>query len=148
MKKIIKGKVYDTEKAKLRGDYYAPGSYRDFSFFEEHLYQKKTGEFFLYGSGGPASRYAESCGENNWCGSEKIIPLTYESARQWAEDHLEADEYEEIFGVIEADESKMTATISVGTGIWETAKRTASSRGVGISEYIEQLIRRDMEEQK
>lgn len=148
MKKIIKGKVYDTEKAKLRGSYYSPGSYRDINHFEEHLYQKKTGEFFLHGEGGPASRYAESCGENNWSGSEKIFPLTYEAARQWAEEHLEADEYEEIFGIIEESEGKMTATISVNIGVWETAKRIASAKGISVSEYIESLIRKDMEGQK
>ena len=94
------------------------------------------------------TKYAETVGMNEWSGGERIIPLDYNAARDWAEKHLEADEYEEIFGIIEEDESKMTATISVSTGIWETAKRTASSKGIGISEYIESLIRRDMEEQK
>ena len=148
MKKIIKGKVYDTNTARLRGDYYSPGSYRDFSHYEEHLYQKKTGEFFLHGEGGPMTKYAETVGMNEWSGGERIIPLDYNAAREWAEEHLEADEYEEIFGVVEENEGKMTATISVNIGIWEAAKRTASSRGIGISEYIESLIRKDMEEQK
>ncbi len=48
MKKIINGKRYDTETAKLIGsDGYSNPS--DFNYWSEDLYQKKTGEFFLYG---------------------------------------------------------------------------------------------------
>jgi len=55
MKKIINGKRYDTETAQLIGS--ASYSNRtDFRFWSEELYRKKTGEFFLYGEGGPASK--------------------------------------------------------------------------------------------
>ena len=53
MKKIINGKVYDTEKAKQVAYYSSAGSWRDFQHYEETLYLKKTGEYFLFGEGAP-----------------------------------------------------------------------------------------------
>ena len=99
MKKIIKGKMYNTETAEMVGKMWE-SSPRDFSFYREKLYRKKTGEFFLYGEGGPASKYAERCGLNEWCGGSKIMPFTEEEAREWAERELTADEYIKIFGEV------------------------------------------------
>lgn len=140
MKKIINGKVYDTEKAKELGTYSNAGGWRDFNHFEETLYQKRTGEFFLFGEGGPMTRYAEAEGQNSWSGGRRIMPMSYDEARQWAEENLSADEYEEIFGAIDESGAKMTVTLSIDSGKWELAKREAAKRGIGISEYIESLL--------
>ena len=140
MKKIISGKVYDTEKAKELGSYSNGGGWRDFNHFEETLYQKKTGEFFLFGQGGPMTRYAEPEGQNSWSGGSRIMPMTYSEAQEWAEKHLDADDYEEIFGVIDESTEKQTVTLSINATKWEMAKREAAKRGIGISEYIESLI--------
>ena len=101
MKKIINGKMYNTETASRVGDWYSPLSMRDFGYYEEMLYKKKTGEFFLYGSGNAGSKYSESCGINARSGGERITPLTVDEAKAWAENHLDADEYIEIFGEVE-----------------------------------------------
>ena len=140
MKKIIGGKVYDTETAKKVGSYSNYGSWRDFNHFEETLYQKKTGEFFLHGEGGPATRYAVPEGQSSWSGGERIMPMSYSEAQAWAEEHLEADAYEAIFGVIEETEDKITVSIFVNSAKWESAKREAQKRGIGVSEYIESLL--------
>ena len=96
MKKIINGKLYNTETATFCGSFSAHcGS---FNYVSEELYKKRTGEFFLYGEGGPMSRYAKSCGDNSWSGSDGITPMTEQEARKWAERHLDADDYIEIFG--------------------------------------------------
>ena len=59
MKKIINGKMYNTETAKEIGSW-NNGRYRsDFYYVGETLYKKKTGELFVFGEGGAASRYAE-----------------------------------------------------------------------------------------
>lgn len=98
MKKVINGKMYNTETANYiasnRSDYYK----NDFRYFEEDLYQKKTKEFFLYGYGGAASKYAESLSSGGFIDGEKIIPLSENEAREWVEKNLEADKYTEIFG--------------------------------------------------
>lgn len=142
MKKIINGRVYDTEKAKELGTYANYGSWRDFSHLEETLYRKKTGEYFLFGEGGPMTRYAEAEGQNGWSGGKRIMPMTYDEARGWAEKHLDADDYEKIFGEIVEDDGagKQVVSISVSPAKWEAAKREAARRGIGISEYIESLL--------
>lgn len=101
MKKIINGKKYNTETAKMVGNASANCSCTDFGYWYEELYLKKTGEFFLYGHGGAASKYAESCGQNSWSGGEDIAPLTKEKAVKWAEKYLSIEEYEEVFGEVE-----------------------------------------------
>lgn len=141
MKKIINGKVYDTSTAKLCADTSNGGSYRDFSHWSEELYRKKTGEYFLYGEGGPMTKYAKSCGQNEWSGGEEIIPLSYEAAQKWAEKHLDGDKYEEIFGAVVEDESRTAVTFSLPAGLVEQLKREASKRGIGQSELLEELIR-------
>ena len=60
MKKIMNGKMYDTDKATALGYDTSGGTPRDLSWWKETLYQKRTGEFFLHGEGGPMTRYAES----------------------------------------------------------------------------------------
>ena len=111
MKKIINGKRYDTETAESIGvdSYSNPG---DFRHWREELFRKRTGEYFLYGAGGPMSQYAEQVELNSWSGGSKLIPLSYEQAQKWVEKHLDADIYEELFGVVE-DLSKTTVTLSL-----------------------------------
>ena len=111
MKKIINGKSYDTNTARLVGDWANISDVRDFNFYSETLYRKRTGEYFLHGEGNAASKYSKSIGNNTWAGGSAIIPLTYDAAREWAEEHLDADEYESEFGAV--DESDETATVSV-----------------------------------
>lgn len=140
MKKILGGKLYNTETAKQVGVWSNGGSCRDFSHIEESLYQKKTGEFFLFGEGGPRTKYAESAGQNQWTGGSQIIPLTWEAARQWAEQHLDADDYEAIFGPVTEDDSRATVTLSLSTSAVERAKRVAVQKNLSLSSYIESLI--------
>ncbi len=140
MKKIINGKVYDTGKAERVGEW-DNGKWDDRLYrCSEELYRKRTGEFFLYGYGGPGSKYSVSCGNNSWSGSEKIIPLTYDAAREWAEEHLDGEEYEAIFGEIVEDESRATITISMSAATIERAKRSAVKLNMSLSAYIESLI--------
>ena len=140
MKKIINGKMYDTDTAKWMASWSDGLSFRDFTHVEETLYQKRTGEFFLHGAGGPASRYAVSSGQNSWSGGEKIIPLSWEAARKWAEEHLDADGYEAIFGPVAEDDSRAVVTMSLSAGALEKAKRAAAQAGISLSAYIENLI--------
>lgn len=140
MKKIINGKVYDTAKAhELGSDSY---SYpRDFHYWAETLYQKRTGEYFLYGEGGPASRYAVSIGQNQWSGGEKIIPLDMAAARQWVEEHLDADDYEALFGTPDEDDGgKTTLSAQLPTALINAARRMAYEDGVPLTAVIEKAL--------
>lgn len=99
MKKIINGKMYNTETATCLGDWDNGYSYRDFAYCEESLFVKRTGEYFLHGVGGAFTKYSSLDGDSQ-CGGEKIVPLTVNEAKQWVEEHLSADTYENIFGPV------------------------------------------------
>ena len=141
MKKIISGKRYDTEKAEFIGsDSYSDS--RDSQHWTEELYRKRNGEFFLHGEGGPMTKYAVSCGQNEWKGGEKIIPLGLNAAREWAEEHLDAKDYEKFFGVIPdgEDDGKMTWTLRISPSAVERVRREASKSGKKLSEVVEEAL--------
>lgn len=100
MKQIINSKKYDTKTAKLIGEW-SYGNNSDLKSWSEQLFRKKTGEFFLYGRGGGMSKYAEEFSPKQFSEGEKIIPLTLEDAKKWAEKYLSVGKYEEIFSVVE-----------------------------------------------
>lgn len=139
MKKIINGRRYDTDTAKEMG-YYTYSNRTDFHFFEETLYRKNTGEFFLHGYGGVATKYAEAVGQNGWRAGERIMPMSLEEAQEWAEEHLDADEYEKIFGSVEEDQNKRTVTFSLTEATIEKIARLAVDQNCTKSEVIERLL--------
>lgn len=97
MKRIINGRMYNTETAVKVADFFAGSSAGDFSHFGEELYRKKTGEWFLYGYGGPMSCYAVSYGSET-SGSSEIMPYTEKEAKAWLEENGFVDEYIKYFG--------------------------------------------------
>ncbi len=138
MKKIIEGRVYNTDTAELVGEWANTYNTRDFNFCIENLYRKKTGEFFIHGRGGPMSRYAVSVGGNAMSGSEQIKPISFEYAKQWAEEHLTADEYEKLFGEVAEDDSRKIVGISLTVAAHEKLKQTAGKKGITVSALIEE----------
>ena len=100
MKKIINGRMYNTETA-YKIQEWDNGMYgNDFRGCEETLYKKKTGEYFIYGSGGALSKYSISCGNNSCSGSSDIIPLQKNEARIWMETQGDPDSYIKEFGEV------------------------------------------------
>lgn len=142
MKKIINNKVYDTSTAREIGcnSYSNP---RDFHYWCETLYCKRTGEYFLHGEGGPRSRYSEQIEQNSWSSGEKIIPLSYENARKWAEENLAADEYEREFGEITEDETAETINVSMPAALAAKLRRRAQEEGVSVSKIITSILEKD-----
>lgn len=98
MKKIIGGKLYDTQTAVCVGSYETGGSCRDFHYFEENLYRTPKGTYFVAGSGGPMTHYSRAVGQNEWSGGSDIRALTREEAFEWAEQHLDSDDVQAEFG--------------------------------------------------
>ena len=136
MKKIIANKLYDTDTAKEVGSM-CQGSPMDFNYIEENLYRKRTGEYFLYGAGGPMTRYAKTVGQNQWTGGEQIIPLSYNKAREWAEANMAADDYQAEFGpVVEESADRTTMTISLPVSVADKIRRAAQESGLSVSAMI------------
>lgn len=100
MKRVIGGKLYNTDTAKIKATYESNHGKNNFEFFSEDLYLKKTGEFFIHGKGGPNSKYCDYF-ENTRMAGEAIKPLTIEEAKNWAETNLSVEGYQEVFGDIE-----------------------------------------------
>lgn len=97
MKKIINGKMYDTETAETVAET-SHGGVRDFRYYREELHRKKNGEFFLFGEGGPLSKYAHESEYGGFDEGEAITPLTEDEARRWMEQNASVDAYCEVFG--------------------------------------------------
>ncbi len=87
-KRIVNGRMYDTDKAEQlhRWDNGLPR--RDFNSCSESLYRTPSGRFFLLGGGGPMSKYSRAVGDNTWTGNDDVItPLTDDEAMAWLETH-------------------------------------------------------------
>lgn len=140
MKKIINGRMYDTNTANGVGEWESSYGYTDFHWYQEKLFRKRTGEYFLYGEGNAASPYRRAVEQNCWTGSEDIKPLTVEEARIWAEEHLTADEYETEFGEVSEDESRMAICITLPRSMVEQIKREAAKADISMSAFIESKI--------
>lgn len=137
MKKIIKGKLYNTATAKLIGGDSNGYPKTDFNYCYEELFLKKTGEFFIYGEGGSLSKYHEY-NENVTSGGADIVPLSYGSAKQWAKKHLSVETYESVFGKIPEDDTTKQIMISMSASEAELLKRKAQEQGMTVSAYIVQ----------
>lgn len=138
MRKVIKGKLYDTATATKVAEYENMADVRNFHWFCTTLYRKRTGEYFLHGEGGAMSPYGRSCGQNEWCGGESIRPLTYDDAREWAETYLNADEYEAEFGIPDED-AEHDLHVIVSEAAWQSISRAATRDGATIRAIIERL---------
>lgn len=99
MKKVIEGKLYNTDTADYLADW-SSGIAGDLDYCEEVLYRTKKGVYFLYGCGGARSSYGKCCGHGEYCGGENISVLTEEKAKEWTQEYASADKYEEIFGLV------------------------------------------------
>lgn len=141
MKKVINGKLYDTETAREVGSAQGGGqSFRDFHFWRETLYCKRTGEYFLHGEGGPLTQYAEWIDNHARTGGERIVPMDYNAAREWAEKNMDTDDYEEEFGEVAEDDSATVLSISIPASVADKARRAAREAGMSLSGYIASLI--------
>ena len=110
MVKYIKGRVYDTVKARIVG-----------SSGDQTLYRKRTGEYFLGGD-------------------SKITVLTVNEAEAWAEEHLTTDEYDAAFGEIVEDESLTHISYNIKAENAERIRRAMSETGKSGGAIIDELI--------
>lgn len=139
MKKIIKNKLYDTNTAKRIGsrEHNQPG---DLSWWEETLYLKRTGEYFIHGEGGAMTKYAERRGENRWSGGEAITPVSFETARAWAEENLDAERYSEAFGLPSESDGEKSLYITVPAALMAQIKASAAANRQSIKDYVTDIL--------
>lgn len=139
MKKIINGKVYDTDTAAFiaRADHEnikdATGN-----ACKQALYRKKTGEFFVHLEGTSISLH--NIFQHDFRQGRGIYPLTYEQAAKWAESELPAEKWEEIFGDPEEDAEDVLLGLQVSAAAAAKLKREAAKNGISQREQLERWI--------
>lgn len=140
MKRIINGKLYNTDTARFIGtaEHGEPG---DIYYCVESLYRKKTGVFFLHGDGGSGTRYAVRSGAN-WAAGEEIIPISPDEARRWIEQNI-PDKYEDVFGpVSEEDVSKRIVSFSLPEDVIGLIADLAAEMEISKSDVVEMAVRK------
>jgi hypothetical protein len=139
MKKVINKKLYNTETAARLGCWDNGHYTNDFGYCSEDLYRTKSGNFFLHGEGGPMSKYSQSSGNSMGWG-ERIVPLTYDEAQEWAEKHLDGDDYINIFGEPEESDDKSALNVRISNVAYTKLKQTAAKQGITLAQAVENLI--------
>lgn len=89
MRKTINGVRYDTKSATKIARAVSPDANPgDFRYWDDELYvTQRSGRYFIFGEGGPMSRWSQAVGQNEWSGGEGILPVTREQALQWCEEN-------------------------------------------------------------
>ena len=151
MRKVINGRTYNTDTSKIIGEWSNEYGVRDFKACEETLYKNTKGAYFLYGEGGPMSKYAKSAGQNSWTGGSNITPMTAEEAQAWAEEHLNADEYEAEFGQQEEASPSDLATrervnLTIDTNLMAKLRERSTATGTPMSRMIDKAIEKILAE--
>lgn len=102
MIKVIDGMRYNTATATKVAEY-SIGYCSDLGYVSEELYVTKKGNYFLFGEGGPASRYARCENYNSFIGGEAINPMSRRSAFIWCQDHDRKNAIDEYFSDLVED---------------------------------------------
>lgn len=151
MKQTINGKRYNTDTAKCIGSYEAYKDRKDL-WRLERLYQKVTGEFFLYGEGGKLTRYSEFKQTPNGKirrGIKKLIPLSFHQAKAWAEQHLSDKDYHALFDevtIIPKKNNKQSVTFLVEQPLIKAVDDLAKKQQQNRSEMLTHIIRIGLEQ--
>jgi hypothetical protein len=141
MKKVINGSLYNTDTAECIGTWDNGETPREFTYFSETLYRTKSGKYFIHGEGHANSCYGVWHGNSGGWG-EQIRPYSPEEAREWAEDHLTAEEYASAFGEPEeASDNKVPLNISVSAEFKNFLIKLKEETGKSISEIIEEKFK-------
>lgn len=96
MKKEVDGRTYDITTSERLAEV-RHGSQGNLDDYREALYRTSWGGFFLYGSGGSNSPWAQPVMGEFGPGWD-IVPVPDDFAREWASRELSDERYRSIFG--------------------------------------------------
>ena len=143
MRKIIDRRTYSTSTSKKVGYWTNNIPTNDFGYCYEMLYKNTKGAYFIHGEGGAYSKYATCSGDNRGWG-ERIIPMTREEAMEWAEERLDANEYEEEFGEQEEAGSDLTTrervSLTLDADMMVKLRKLSKASGVPMSTMTDKAI--------
>jgi hypothetical protein len=131
MNRVINGRRYSIKTAEQVAAVYGQG-------WNEELYRKQTGEYFLYCAGDSRSKFAVKDG-NKYFPASTITPMTLPEAQEWAANNVGPDKYQEIFGVPDT-EKHTTCTFSLSARTISRISSLAATWSCGKSEVIERIV--------
>ena len=97
MKKVIDGKLYNTDTADLIAEDDNGRPDNDVHHFRQELYKTKKGAWFVFREGGAMSAMQKRAGSNNFTGSEDIEALAEDEAFELLQDWNDISALEEYF---------------------------------------------------
>lgn len=143
MEKIIKGKRYNTATAEAVAEH--EYLYRsDFEWVHEILYQKRTGEYFLWGEGGPKSKYRKKVEQRVFVDGEGIKPLTIDEAKAFVEKYGTPEEYEKLFIIDEWDDETVPLNIYLPTPTFQRLKMASVEQKISMTQLVSELIDKNL----
>lgn len=97
MKRVLDGMTYDTGNALVVCEVFE-GYRTDLTHIDAVLYRtKRSKQFFLAGYGGAMTRFSQRCTDGSYAGGEKIVPLTIQEAKHFADKHAKPEVIAEYF---------------------------------------------------
>lgn len=87
MKKVINGKMYDTEADLAIAFYEVSDNTNSRYYFRESLHMTRGGEFYLHGTGGFFTQYAMICEDGSKAPGEDLILMPIEKTKRWVKLH-------------------------------------------------------------
>ena len=115
MKKVISGRLYNTETARLTGYWESAGSTSDFSHTRGRAVSQAHRGIFSVWQRRPHEQILPQLREQRVVRRRGYHPSYLGSGRKWAEDHLDVEEYEELFGeTCEDDGTEILSLVLAG----------------------------------
>lgn len=137
MQRRIKTQMYDTNTARLIGEYI---NHINDETVHEILYKKRTGEYFL-------CIKPEKSDNNVFSIQESIQPISYTKAKEWFKkanktdkDLATDDVYNYEFGIPTKSEEREMTTIKLSRLAKRKLERMSIKQGISQSKIIEKLI--------
>lgn len=126
--KTFDGKKYDVVTSEKIGSYTTG---KGENWLEETLYRKRSGEYYLMGSGGD-----DTC----WRGTDGVQPLCRAWAESWVLECLGKDAYDRIFARPAEPKEKQRITVELPADAYARLTELSESAGVSKTRVIEKLL--------
>ena len=138
MKKIIEGRVYNTETAKLLGEF-SYSNRRDFNYFSEKLYRTKSGAYFLYGEG-PGQQILQA-GRAKQMDRRRGDPRYVTTRQEHGQRNILTPINTQIFGEPEeAGDERVALNLTISATTKAKLEKMREDTGKSMSQIVEDMI--------
>ena len=145
VKRIIDGKLYDTERSTLIAESRYEGV-SDEEHYKEALYRNDYGVLFLAAEGGVESFYAALLHGGKPARGTDVIPLTASEACRWLEDHDHIEEIELLFGKQpQAGRDTLPIDLRVSPELKARIELAAAMENETVNELLTRLVKQELD---